>query len=215
VFLQRSLFLAAGSAIFGGLIVYAVSLRSSAPPPVKSNVIDPPDRAGLAKDVQALRREVLQIRMRDMQRAPPDDGARAAVPAGSEHLTRNELRARVEQLQRNPSEVDDSEAARRQRQRLEELLAREHREPKWATETEQQVEGVVGAVKSGVALQEVKCTSTICKVVVKVDEAKRQELVMNVATKEPFSWGTQYSYDGPVATMYVARKGHDFPDEAE
>ncbi len=95
------------------------------------------------------------------------------------------------------------------------MLASERREPKWATETEQQVEGVVGAVKSGVALQEVKCTSTICKVVVKVDEAKRQELALKVSTKEPFTWGTYYSYDGPLAIMYVARKGHDFPDEAE
>lgn len=213
--MQRTWIAAAGSAVLGGLFVYVVFVRSPASVPSKGVADPPPPPANLEQDIAALRREVFQLQLRDTQRAMAGEGAKAAVPAVANIRERPSLDEMRAHLDHGRGETTNPEMERAYLQRLDHLLTGERREPKWATDTEQQVEAVVGTVESLGTLQEVKCMSTLCKAVVKVDPSKRQELIMKIASKEPFGGGTRFSYEGPLATMYIARRGHKLPDEVE
>jgi hypothetical protein len=92
------------------------------------------------------------------------------------------------------------------------FFANQPRDAEWAPKIERAAEGIIKKIPDIATFQEVRCAQSICRVVVNHKEtADRIKLNRAVSTEEPFAFGTYYSYDGLVTTMYVMREGHRMP----
>jgi hypothetical protein len=114
---------------------------------------------------------------------------------------------------RDPKEqfANTSAVVERHRQKLDNVLAGQDRDPRWAGDTERSVETIM-AKRSGNKLEGVTCAATMCRVVMRHDSQEaKNDLLHSLAREEPFA-RTFYSYDGLVTTMFIAKEGERLPD---
>jgi hypothetical protein len=98
--------------------------------------------------------------------------------------------------------------------RLDALVMGQSRDVEWASKIEHQAQDVIKKIPGIATLDQAQCGESLCRVAVKhADEGDRVKLNRAVADAEPFSFGTYYSYDGLVTTMYVLREGRRMPFE--
>jgi hypothetical protein len=175
-----------------------------------------PDVAASAidRELASLRHEINVLKL---ERAAPAGVSQSshpgAAPLGSD------LRAPSPEEGTKSMEEEDlrqREAAGRYARRLDDVMSQQTRDTRWSRDTEQQIQEVIGTAGVGFALNGVNCAATLCRTVVKLTEkATRQDLARAVSWKKPFSHGTFFTYDGPVATLYSMREDWKPPNMDE
>jgi hypothetical protein len=195
---------AVGAAILG---VYFLQERRSLKPSAKLSVPENyGQEASLARDMDNLKREVAVLKL---DRLAPS--ALNANQSDTAPRTEPTISPGPEELQAKYTERN-----RLYKQQLEGTFRRQYRDAGWAAETEQRIEAVVSTVGPGTTVTSVACAATMCKVVVTHDDDLIQkQLARMVAQKEPFQYGTFYSYDGLTTTMFLIREGQAFPHAEE
>ena len=162
------------------------------------------DISVLEKELATLRQEVASLRVQRSMAARQDnldvDKGPPSVPIDTGPPTADEI-AQIEHRR-----------ARRYEQQLDANFQQEHRDPSWASETEQKIQNIVASGIPTDKVERATCAASLCQVVLRhEDQSSQRELAHFIAAKEPFKSGTTYFYDGNVTTLYVTRENVLFP----
>jgi hypothetical protein len=99
--------------------------------------------------------------------------------------------------------------------KLEARVADEGRDSAWEAAVTGQARSAIGAADPGAHIDELRCGTTLCRVVVSHRSREDQDRIgTSLANEAPFKSGVVYDYDTsaepPTTTMYVVREGQSF-----